>query len=122
MLINLSNHPQSQWSQKQLITAKKKYKSIYDIPFPYISPKASHSQVKKVAEKYFKQILELIKNSPDKNNAVHLMGEFTFFYFLIELLRKKKIKVVVSTTHRNVEEKDGKKIVHFDFVKFRELY
>lgn len=122
MLINLSNHPQSQWSQKQLLTAKKKYKSIYDIPFPYISPKASHSQVKKVAEKYFKQILELIKNSPDKNNAVHLMGEFTFFYILTEMLRKKKIKVIVSTTDRIVEEKDGKKVAIFNFNRFRELF
>jgi hypothetical protein len=36
------------------------------------------------------------------------------------MLKRKKIPVVVSTTNRIVEEKDGKKIVSFDFVKFRE--
>ncbi len=109
MLINLSNHPQTQWTEKQILAAKKKYKSIYDIPFPYISPKASSNQVKKLADKYYKQIVELIKKSPDKNNAVHLMGEFTFFYHLTELLRKKKIKIVVSTTDRMLKKKMERK-------------
>lgn len=120
MLINLSNHPQSKWTKKQIETALKKYKSIYDIPFPYISPKASTNQVKRKAEKYLKIILDALKQSKDKNNAVHLMGEFTFVYHLVNLLKKEKIKVIVSTTDRIVEEKDGKKIVTFNFVRFRE--
>ncbi|MGQ9848195.1 MAG: hypothetical protein ACUVQP_11950, partial [Bacteroidales bacterium] len=58
--------------------------------------------------------------SSDKFNAVHLMGEFTFVYNLVNLLKKKNIKVIVSTTDRIVEESDGKKIVTFQFVRFRE--
>ncbi|MGQ9799960.1 MAG: hypothetical protein ACUVRG_11875, partial [Ignavibacterium sp.] len=58
--------------------------------------------------------------SSDKFNAVHLMGEFTFVYNLVNLLKKKNIKVIVSTTDRIVEESDGKKIVIFQFVRFRE--
>jgi len=120
MLINLSNHPRNKWSEKQLSSALRKYKSIVDLPFPHISPNATSNQVKSKAEKYLEKILLLLKSSNDKNNAVHLMGEFTFVYHLVSMLKKKKVKVIVSTTNRIVEEKDGKKIVSFDFVKFRE--
>ena len=120
MLINLSNHPKENWSEKQLSSALRKYKSIVDLPFPHISPNATSNQVKSKAEKYLEKILLLLKSSNDKNNAVHLMGEFTFVFHLATMLKRKKIPVVVSTTNRIVEEKDGKKIVSFDFVKFRE--
>lgn len=121
MLINLSNHPKNNWSAKQLQAALKKYKSVVDLPFPLISPFASSGQIKKKADSYLKKIIELLKSSDDKNNAVHLMGEFSFVIFLYELLKKNKIPVVVSTTNRITEEKDGKKIVTFNFVKFREI-
>lgn len=120
MLINLSNHPKDKWQSRQLETALKKYKSIVDLPFPIISPKASSHQVKRKAESYLKKCLSLLTKSPDKFNAVHLMGEFTFVYNLVNLLKKKNITVIVSTTDRLVEEKDGKKIVTFNFIKFRE--
>lgn len=120
MLINLSNHPKDKWSAKQLSAALKKYKSVVDLPFPLISPKANTSQVKSKAKKYLQQIIEIINASDDRQNAVHLMGEFTFVYHLTSLLKQKNISVVVSTSNRIVEETSGKKIVTFDFVKFRE--
>ncbi len=120
MLINLSNHPSDKWSSKQLSTAVKKYKSVVDLSFPLISPKATTSQVKAKAKRYLQQIIKLIKASDNKKNAVHLMGEFTFVYHLTYLLKQKNISVVVSTTNRIVEENAGKKIVTFDFVRFRE--
>ncbi|RCK71572.1 MAG: hypothetical protein IGBAC_0118 [Ignavibacteriae bacterium] len=120
MLINLSNHPKDKWSEKQIITAIRKYKSVYDIQFPNISPKASSKQVRLKTKKYLEKILKLIKNSNDKYNAVHIMGEFTFVFNLVNLLKKNNISVVASTTERIIEEKDGKKIVTFNFVRFRE--
>jgi hypothetical protein len=120
MLINLSNHPKNNWSQKQLSSALRKYKSIVDLPFPHISPNATSNQVKSKAEKYLQKIFHLLKSSNDKSNAVHLMGEFTFVFHLATMLKRKKIPVVVSTTNRIVEEKNGKKIVTFNFVRFRE--
>lgn len=120
MLINLTNHPKDKWQSRQLETALKKYKSIVDLPFPNINPKASSHQVKKKAESYLKKCSHLLAKSSDKFNAVHLMGEFTFVYHLVNLLKQKKITVVVSTTDRIIEEKDGKKIVTFQFVRFRE--
>ncbi|MCS7054492.1 MAG: hypothetical protein NZM09_12290 [Ignavibacterium sp.] len=119
MLINLSNHPSYNWSQKQINAAKRKFGKIIDIPFPHISPFASTTQVSKKAEKYLNEIMSIIKSSADKINAVHLMGEFTFVILLYELLKKKKVPVIVSTSNRVVQEKNGKKIVLFDFVKFR---
>ncbi|AFH48911.1 Putative CRISPR-associated protein [Ignavibacterium album JCM 16511] len=120
MLINLSNHPKNKWSEKQLIAALRKYKSVVDLPFPLISPNANTLQVKKKAEKYLKQILKLLKSSEDKKNAVHLMGEFTFVFHLATMLKNKSISTIVSTTNRIVEEREGKKIVTFNFVRFRE--
>jgi len=120
MLINLSNHPRNKWSEKQLSTAIKKYKTVLDIPFPNISPKATTKQVIVKAKKYLDRITAILNSSSDKNNAVHLMGEFTFVFHLATMLKRKKIPVVVSTTNRIVEEKDGKKIVSFNFVRFRE--
>lgn len=120
MLINLSNHPSSAWAEKQLKTAEKKFGNVIDIPFPNISPFASSQQVYKKAKTYLNKITSLISKSKDKNNAVHLMGEFTFAFYLTQMLKQKKIPVVVSTTKRIVEEKDGKKVVTFNFVKFRE--
>lgn len=120
MLINLSNHPVAKWQEKQIQVAKKKYKEIYDIPFPYISPRLGTKAVQKKAERYLEKILELLKDSKDKNNAVHLMGEFTFVYHLVNLLKMKKIPVLCSTTDRIVEEVKDRKIVTFKFVRFRE--
>lgn len=120
MLINLSNHPKDKWTAKQIKTAFKKYNSIVDIPFPLISPKANTKQVIAKAKKYYEIIVKLLKSSKDKNNAVHLMGEFTFVFHLVTMLKKKNIITIVSTTNRIVEEKDGKKIVTFDFIRFRE--
>lgn len=120
MLINLSNHPSKNWSAKQIDAAKRKFGKVIDIPFPYISPYATTEQVKNKAKSFLKDILFLIKNSKDKTNAVHLMGEFTFVFHLALMLKKKKILVVASTTERLVEEKHNKKIVTFNYIKFRE--
>ncbi len=120
MFINLSNHPSNIWSPKQINAVKKNFDNVIDIQFPDISPYATTNQVIAKAEKYFVDILKIIKNSTDRRNAVHLMGEFTFVYHLAFMLKKKKIPVVASTTKRLVEEKGGKKIVTFNFVKFRE--
>jgi hypothetical protein len=120
MLINLSNHPSNQWSDKQFKTAIKKFKSVYDLPFPHISPKANSKQVKIKAGKYFERVLRILKSSKDKSNAVHLMGELTFVYQLTQMLKRKNITVIASTTDRIVDEQNEKKIVTFNFVRFRE--
>lgn len=120
MLINLSNHPSNTWSVKQMNAANRKFGKVIDIPFPNISPYASTNQVINKAEKYSCKVLEIVKDTIDKKNAVHLMGEFSFVFHLATILKKKKILVVASTTERLVKEKAGKKIVSFNFIRFRE--
>jgi len=120
MLINLSNHPSSKWSVKQSKTAIKKYRQIFDLPFPHISPNATSNQVKKSAETYLKKCLQVQKNNFDKNFAVHVMGELTFTFYIVTLLRSKNIKCIASTTKRIVKESNSSKTSIFSFVKFRE--
>ena len=114
MLLNLSNHPSQKWTTKQKETASQSYGTIEDLPFPQIPPEATSDDVHLLVEKYYVKIRQL------DPKAVHLMGEMTFTYALVRQLKAIGIPCIASTTHRTVEEKDGKKIVLFDFIQFRE--
>ena len=51
---------------------------------------------------------------------VHIMGEFTFCFALIQKLQKQNIKCVASTTERNVRFlSTGERVVDFNFIQFR---
>jgi hypothetical protein len=120
MLINLTNHPTKNWSDKQSKIAVSEYSQIQDLPFPDINPNASNSDIFSLVEKYFDEIQKILNNFSNQNNAVHIQGEFTFVFALVSLLLNHNIKCVASTTSRNVIEENGKKITEFQFVKFRE--
>jgi len=126
MLINLSNHPSEKWGEKQKQTAIEEYGWIEDIPFPAINPAASEDEIAELADEYLQKCLNKFEqaNIPvaqqAHNEAVHIQGEFTFVYRLVNLLKKEGIKCIASTTERIVEEKDQKKVVSFQFVQFRE--
>lgn len=114
MILNISNHPSQKWTTEQLKNARDEYLDILDLPFPNIPPDFTTKQINELAGEY----LEIIqKKSP---NAVHLMGEMTFTHTLVNKLKAANIKCVASTTNRIVEEKEGRKIVQFQFVQFRE--
>jgi hypothetical protein len=116
MLLNLSNHPSSRWSPAQSQAAEETYGQVQDLPFPNIAPEASQSELKVLAEEYLEKIQAF---SP---TAVHIMGEMTFTYLLVDRLKAAGIPCVASTTHRIVEEQDGKKIVQFQFIQFRPYF
>lgn len=127
MLINLSNHPSEKWDEKQKQAAIDEYGWIEDIQFPAINPAATEDEVAELAQKYLQECLMKFEmaNIPvaqqAHNEAVHIQGEFTFVYRLVNLLKTKNIKCVASTSERNViKEKDGSKTLVFNFVKFRE--
>jgi hypothetical protein len=48
------------------------------------------------------------------------MGEMTFTFTLVKKLKQAGIPCLASTMERLVKEEDGKKIVEFKFVQFRE--
>ena len=121
MLINLSNHPSSLWEKEQTENAKKLYGDIVDVSFPQINPYADEIEVINIANDYCENCINLINKNNDKNNAVHIMGEMTFCFKLISLLKEKGIKCIASTTERNViNSPDKTKITQFHFVRFRE--
>lgn len=125
MLINLSNHPSEKWDEKQSALALERYGSVLDIPFPSVNPEATEEEIAMLAKEYFKRVATIFDecaNEP-KTNAVHIQGEFIFVYALVTMLLQSGIKCVASTTQRRVEqEKAGKKVSVFEFVKFREYF
>lgn len=119
MLINLSNHPSTKWTDTQCDTAKKQYGKVVDIPFPRIPPEATKEEIEQLTEMYAGQIQKV---AGVEATTVHLMGEMTFTYMLVNKLREEGVLCIASTTNRTVEERDGKKIVQFNFVQFRPYF
>lgn len=118
MLINLSNHPSAQWSEKQLLKANKLYGNVVDMPFPQIPPEEGEDYIIEIAQKFYHQIEEYQNDNQDV--CVHIMGELTFCFCLVSLLKKSNIKCVASTTIRNVVQQGNVKTTVFEFCKFRE--
>jgi len=118
MLLNLSNHPISSWSDEQLFAAKHLFGEIEDYPFPIIDPRWDAAQV----EEFSDEILnDIIQRYGSKDVTVHLMGELTFCFALLKKLQHHGIKCVASTTERiTVEQGKGTIIKQFRFVRFRE--
>ena len=117
VFINYSNHPSSNWSQKQL-SAAREFGEIVDIPFRSVAPEADSAELERVAGEEFTKILDA---ADGKNAVVHLMGEMTLTYMLVRKLRASGIRCVASTTARRVvENADGTKTSDFDFVRFRD--
>lgn len=115
MLLNLSNHPSTKWPENQKQAAIEKYGSIQDLSFPQIDPQAGKDEVIALANDYMTQIEEI------NPTAVHIMGEMVFTYQIVSLLKEKGIPCIASTTERIAEEmEDGKKLMTFKFVRFRD--
>lgn len=123
MLINLSNHPYSGWSAPQK-EASEVYGKCIDLPFPPIPPEADPEDIGALADIYLSKVLSLgsDNSTPDDDSlTVHIMGEQTFCYTLINRLFANGIRCVASCSSRNVETMpDGKRLVSFNFTRFRE--
>ena len=121
MLINLSNHPSTRWNEKQMNATIEEYGSVKDIQFPNIPPAATTEEVQKMAKDYVQQIRTLAKQAENQPFVAHVMGEMTFMYRVVKLLRRSNIKCVASTTERDtIENADGSKTFKFNFIQFRE--
>lgn len=123
IFINLSNHDSSKWSVKQIEEALKLSENgpIIDIPFPNIDPELTSDEITKLSCKYFNQIIDLINEYEVDNAFIHVMGEMTFTFNIVNLFMNNGYICYASTTKRNVIEKeDGTKISTFDFVQFRQ--
>ena len=118
MFINITNHPSSLWEEIQLNEAKK-YGEIVDIPFPVIDPKLNISEIKDLAKEYVDKIVHL----DAETKVVHIMGEMTFTFCVVNMLQKLGIQCVASTTRRDtIIAEDGSKISKFHFEQFRPYF
>ena len=116
VFINLSNHPKEKWSYKQLKAAAA-FGPVFDVLFPVINPHSTINDIRELANAYVDKIQDINASHPV---TVHVMGEMTFTFSVVERLKASGIRCVASTTERNVMEKNGQKISTFEFVQFRD--
>ena len=124
MLINLSNHPSKLWPDKQYQMARASFGRLTDVTFPVIDPQASTNEIQQLANEtalYIASLFGELKKD-DEQNAVHVMGELTFCYHFVNIMRNMGIRCVASTTERNVNQNDTYKVSRFVFVKFRDYF
>jgi len=122
MLVNLSNHNSSLWSEQQT-NAASKYGEILDIRFPSVDPIGDEKYIWKLAEEYSDIVLRRLGNSDPRTSAVHIMGEMTATFAIVSILQAKGIKCIASTSERvtHISADDPTtKISSFKFVRFRE--
>lgn len=121
MLINFTNHPSANWSDKQ-ITAAKEYGEVFDIPFPKVEPHSDEDYIEKLADDCVTQILAY------KPTAVLCQGEMTLAFAVAEILITEYDMIVIAAcSERIVTETIGAtgktiKNAEFRFVRFREYF
>lgn len=118
MLFNISNHPSAMWDEAQTTEAIARWGGIEDIPFPQIDPLATTEQVIELAEQLCSHYIAVAEGLT--NVAFHLMGEQTFCYHAVRILKQRGATVVAATSIRDTIEECGTKISAFHFSTFRE--
>lgn len=117
MLINLSNHPLNVWKTEQ-INAANEYGEIVNWEFPYVDPQGDEIYIENLAKKYVSKVLA--EKAKGNDVTVHIMGEMTLTYAVVEALHALGIVCIASTTERMVTELEaGRKEVQFVFKRFR---
>ena len=85
MLVNLTNHPSSKWSDEQR-KASEIYGDIIDIPFPVIDPVFDDGYFDTIADEYVGKVVEL-----SGDLVVLVQGEYVLTFKLVEMLKKRGI-------------------------------
>lgn len=117
MLLNLSNHPLSEWSPRQLEAARG-FGECRDMKFPAVPPTADEAFVAQLAQATAEAIRPLALTH---TLTVHVMGEMGFTFSLVKILQRWGIRCIYSTSQRIAETlPDGSKRSTFHFERFRE--
>lgn len=122
MLLNLSNHPSSDWEKAQMDEALRLYGTVHDIPFPAIDPEWNLDTVRLAALQCAKTCIGLLQQSTDQSNAVHVMGELTFCFSFVHLMQQQNIACMASTTTRVAKNTTDGKLSQFHFKQFRSYF
>jgi hypothetical protein len=120
MFINISNHPSANWTSGQLASAQV-YGKVVDLPFPSVDPDGDAAYIQAMCHEYLQKINDICSDAARlvSTVTVHIMGEMTFSFALINALQKLGATCVASTTERITTEQDGRKTSEFRFVQFR---
>lgn len=120
LFVNYSNHPSSQWPNKQK-TAAHTFGQIIDMKFPIVDEFADEDTIIQTVNEQIELIKKETNNNDPSFTTIHIMGEMTFTYAMVNALTKLGYTCVASTTKRIVEDlPDGTKKATFAFARFRE--
>lgn len=118
VFVNLSNHPSVDWSEEQKKAALA-YGGIIDVPFPSVPSSCSDKVMQKLADKAVGAVGKAAY--PAREVTVHVMGEMTLTYRIVNKLKARGIRCLASTSDRVANDLgNGEKISQFHFVEFRE--
>lgn len=118
MLINLTNHPSTNWSPEQRDEALRRWGGIEDVSFPSVGAQWDDADMKRCAGAI---VGEVAAKKPD---AVLCQGEMSMTFLLVAMFQRSRIPVYAATSERRACEElmpDGtvRKTVLFSFVQFR---
>lgn len=120
LFLNYSNHPMEKWSKEQL-DACSSFDMNLERKFPVVEDAGDEYYIQELVEEELVQIKELFGKINPSDVTIHIMGEMTFTYAMVNALKAEGYKCVASTTKRNtIELEDGTKQSTFTFNKFRE--
>lgn len=122
MLINLANHPSSDWGKAQMDKAIQMFGSVTDMNFPAIDPEWDLEVVSKTALQYAKSCLNMLEKSSETAKAIHVMGELSFCFQFVRLMQQQGITCLASTTQRITKNTINGKLSKFDFIRFRNYF
>jgi CRISPR-associated protein Csx16 len=112
VFVNISNHPLSNWSEKQKEAALHFAGNIAELPFLSIHPEMGTEEIEKIADDFLKKL-------PENTTHAMVMGEFVLTHILVKKLQRQGIVCLAATTERRTTENAGVKTSVFDFVTFR---
>lgn len=116
MLINLTNHPSTTWSENQFQQAVTQFGGVVDFQFPKILESMESDELIKTA----KLTIDEIQNKFPEFKSILVMGEHTFTFAIVIELLKSGFSCYATVAPRDVlDEKNNIKISRFQFVKFR---
>ena len=110
-LINITNHPEESWSERQRQEALKIYEEIVDWPFPKVPTLWSEKEVVQYAVMEAKKIIAIYENT---DIDLHIMGEMTYSFVLIQYFLARGFRCVASC-----RERVDSTSVPFKFARFR---
>ena len=95
MLVNLSNHPSSEWPTSQREAALRLESSIVDVPFPDVDPRIDGVEFEELAQETVRRVM-----AAEARSAM-VQGEPTMVFMVVRMLREARVRCYAATTERD---------------------